>query len=92
MAKKTETAVPPGRGNERTLRWTDLPGGRVVSTVRMFGGNLAGIPRGMLGHDYETMVFEDDNCFGELDCDRYNTEEAAILGHEAMVERWKKEE
>lgn len=42
--------------------------------------------------DYETMVFRHDGetvtDWGELDFARYGTEEAALLGHQAMVEKW----
>ena len=45
---------------------------------------------------FETMVFPFNNTrdkvtdWGELDMDRYSTEEEAIAGHKAMVEKWSK--
>lgn len=60
----------------------DLPGDLRVSTVRLsadhgFGGKPLW---------YETMVFPMDS-WGDLDCQRYETEEEARAGHDAMVLR-----
>lgn len=46
---------------------------------------------------FETMVFPTgpDNTvsdWGDLDCDRYSTEEEALEGHKQMVEKWKNHE
>jgi hypothetical protein len=67
---------------------TTLPNGRWVSTV-------------WLGFDYsfgdgpplifETMVFPSERDMGELDCERYSTEEAAKKGHERMCAKWSAE-
>lgn len=64
-----------------------LPDGKVVSTV-------------FLGMDhrfdegppliFETMVFPNEKDFGELDMDRYSTEEEALKGHKKMVRKWTK--
>ncbi len=46
--------------------------------------------------DYETMVFDSHEeeiiDWEERDFARYGTEEAALLGHEAMVKKWEKQE
>ena len=45
---------------------------------------------------FETMVFPYNSSsdkvtdWGELDMDRYSTEDEAIAGHKAMVEKWSK--
>lgn len=61
-----------------------LRGGLRVSTVRLscdhgFGGTPLW---------YETMVFP-DNGWDDLACERYETEDQAIAGHAAMLERVK---
>ena len=47
-----------------------------------------------IDHDWETMVFECDaegnvEDWGELDCERYDSQEEAKEGHNKMVEEWK---
>ena len=69
----------------KVIRRTDLPDGKLVSTVWL-GMSLSfgpGAPE-----IFETMVFPGQDDFGELDMDRYATEAEAITGHEAMVARW----
>lgn len=60
----------------------DLPGNLRVSTVRL------SVDHGWGGKPlwYETMVFPMDS-WGDLDCERYETEEEARIGHDAMVKR-----
>ena len=65
---------------------TEFADGSWVSTVWLgldhrFGGDGPPII-------FETMVFPKDS-MGELDSDRYCTEEEALAGHAAMVEKWK---
>ena len=40
---------------------------------------------------FETMVFPSKGNSTDLDCDRYSSEEEALAGHKAMVEKWQKE-
>jgi hypothetical protein len=67
-----------------------LPSGYWVSTVWLgldhrFGDGLPLI--------FETMVFPAKDgavtSWGELDSNRYSTEEEAVAGHNAMVEEWR---
>ena len=66
-----------------------LPNGKWVSTVWLG-----------LDHSYrngpplifETMVFPKEGDYGDLDMDRYSTEEEAIKGHKKMVKKWSKKE
>ncbi len=65
---------------ERTV----LADGKVVSTVRLpIDHGWGGTPLW-----YETMVFPNEDDYGDLDCDRYTTREQAEAGHRAMVEKW----
>lgn len=75
-------------GNERTVVVTQLPH-VIVSTVRLsIDHGHGGVPLW-----FETMVFAHDGTditeWGELDCDRYTTEEQARAGHDVIVERWR---
>ena len=67
------------------MRWnrvaeTTLPDGKWISTVQL------GVPHH--GGSFETMVFPKAGEWGELDCNRYYSEEQAKTGHEAMVAKW----
>jgi hypothetical protein len=78
-----------------SLRKTYLKDGTMISTIRRTGMALA--MDGMLdmftgrASDlmYETMVFEDPTQhMRDAECVRYATEEEALAGHLAMVEKW----
>jgi len=87
------TAAQRAKVSDRYYRIAEtvLPTGYWVSTVWLglnhrFGDN--GPPL-----IFETMVFPCDvtgnvTAWGELDSDRYSTEEEARIGHAAMVEKW----
>ena len=73
------------RLENRIVAQTILKNGRWVSTVWLgldhsFGGGPPLI--------FETMVFPNENDRGELDCERYSTEQEALAGHEAMMAKW----
>jgi hypothetical protein len=62
-----------------------LPDGKWVSTVwlglnHQYGGGPPLI--------FETMVFPSRDKLDELHCQRYSTEEEAVSGHKAIVEKW----
>src|SRR6266480_3669208 len=71
--------------NYKRVAETILSDGKWISTV-------------WLGLDYsfmngpplifETMVFESKDDLSEIDCERYSTENEAILGHEEMVKKY----
>ena len=69
----------------KVIRRTDLPDGKLVSTVWLGMDHNFGSGAPLI---FETMVFPSQGDFGELDMDRYATEAEAITGHEAMVARW----
>lgn len=83
----------------RRVAWTELPSGRIVSTVLLvfdhrFGNLMNGDPL-LKPLIFETMVFEkhtvgaEGRMLGdELDMARYTTVEEARAGHEEMVRRW----
>ena len=64
-------------------------------TVKLLGGEYVWIDTCYtFDHGYETMVFKcDENGnvenWKDLDCDRYSSQQAAIEGHDNMVEKWK---
>lgn len=70
----------------RRIAWTELPGGRQVSTVWMGLDHAFGAGPPLI---FESMTFlETGKPFREeLDCERYSTEAEARAGHEAMVKR-----
>ena len=68
----------------RRVAETTLSNGRWVSTVWL--GLNHGDSRHLL--IFETMVFPSEGDRGELDCDRYATQDEAIAGHEAMCAKW----
>lgn len=70
----------------KILRRTDLPDGSWVSTVWLGLDHRFEEGAPLI---FETMVFPKGS-WAELDCNRYNTEESALAGHEAMVEKWRK--
>lgn len=64
---------------------TTLPDGKWISTVWLcFDHQYAEGPPLI----FETMVFPNKDVYGELDMDRYSTEEEAKTGHIKMVEKW----
>ncbi len=83
-----EIDAPFKFGNERTVKVTFLPH-VVVSTARLSVDHSFGNTPLW----YETMVFphngKDVVSYGELDSDRYTTEEQAREGHESIVQRWR---
>jgi hypothetical protein len=68
----------------RRIGNTVLSDGTEISTVWL--GLDHGSPNGP-PLIFETMVFR-SNRDGDLDCERYATEEGARAGHEAMVAKW----
>src|SRR5437868_3160304 len=71
--------------DQRIIEQTELPDGRLVSTVWLgldhsFGGGPPMI--------FETMVFPKRGDYSELDCERWATEEEARAGHRRLVEKW----
>ena len=89
MTSLFEVVDPPTFqfGNELSVKVTQLPH-VIVSTVRL------SIDHGHGGTSlwYETMVFPHNGAevtaWGELDSDRYTTEDEARAGHEVIVSRW----
>lgn len=69
---------------DRVVAVTDLPDGKRVSTVFLGLNHAFGDGPPLI---FETMVF-DHGSYGEVDMDRYTTEEQAKAGHEAMVTKW----
>lgn len=67
---------------------TTLPNGRWVSTVWMGLNHQYGDGPPLI---FETMVFASKDDMGDLDCERYSTEQEALAGHAAMVEKWTEE-
>lgn len=68
---------------------TTLNSGRRVSTVWLglnHNFDVSGPPL-----IFETMVFPSEKEWSELDCRRYATEQEALAGHRAMVEKWENE-
>ncbi len=65
-----------------------LKSGRVVSTVWLALDHQFGSGPPLI---FETMVFESDKDYTDLDSARYTTEEEAIAGHENMVKTWENE-
>lgn len=82
-----------GNGDERErmgyrpfkrVGFTQFKDGARVSTVQLpidhgFGGKPLW---------FETMVFPSPADSTDLDCERYETEEEALKGHEEMVKKW----
>ena len=73
------------KAKDKRVAETTLPDGKWISTVWLgldhsFGGGPPLI--------FETMVFPKRGEWGELDSDRYSTEEQARAGHERMVAKW----
>ena len=69
----------------RRVRETTLPNGKWISTVWIGLDHSFGPGPPLI---FETMVFSKLAGEGGLDSERYSTEEQAIAGHEAMVEKW----
>ena len=67
------------------VRQTDLDNGAWVSTVWLGLNHRFSEGPPLI---FETMVFPRRGTWGELDCQRYSTEEEALTGHEAMVQKW----
>src|SRR5262245_52369685 len=66
-----------------------LPSGTWISTVWL------GIDHSFFNGPpliFETMVFPSRDKLSNLDVERYATEEEAIAGHKAMVEKWRAKE
>lgn len=92
-----------GKPIEETLAWAakieDKKYFRVAETTLTDGKWISTVWLG-LDHNYmhdgpplifETMVFPSEGDFGELDCERYSTEQEALAGHAALVEKWSKQ-
>ncbi len=71
----------------KILKQEYLSGGKRVSTVWLGLDHSFGSDSKPL--IFETMVFPKKGEFGELDMMRYSTEAEALLGHKAMVGKWK---
>ncbi len=69
---------------DKRVAMTTLPDGKRVSTVWMGLDHRFGHGAPLI---FETMVFPPEGA-GDLDCDRYSTEEEAIAGHARMVTKW----
>ena len=67
------------------VRETTLSDGKWISTVWLGLDHNFGPGPPLI---FETMVFTKDGEGRTLDCERYSTEQEAIAGHEAMVEKW----
>lgn len=77
---------------EWTLKFDDF-GYRVVCKTRVGGAEVSTVWLGLdhsLGEGppmiFETMVFDDGKPGEDEHCERYPTEEAAVAGHEGIVE------
>lgn len=77
------------RRTQKFLKQEDLPSGVWVSTVYLGFNHRFGDGPPLI---FETMVFPgamaDDGSMVELDVDRYSSKEAALAGHQRMVEKW----
>ena len=62
-----------------------LSDGKMVSTVFLGMNHNYGESAPLI---FETMVFSSENDSGDLDMDRYSTEEKALKGHKEMVKKW----
>lgn len=72
----------PPETRRTIIAQTTLPNGRYVSTIH--------IPiLASLGGPYETMVFEEEGNWGEIDCARALTYEAATKAHQEMCEKYR---
>jgi len=68
----------------RRIGFDELGNGYRVSTVWLGLDHRFGSGSPLF---FETMVFEDGS-WSEVDCDRYGSEEDALIGHAAMVAKW----
>ena len=64
---------------------TMLPDGKWISTVWLGSNHAFGDNPPLI---FETMVFAPGDSLDELAMRRYQTEEAALIGHELIVLRW----
>lgn len=64
---------------------TEIPGVGTVSTVWL-GSDHQFLPNGP-PLIFESMLFP-EHCEQDRDQDRYTTEEEAVAGHQAMVQKW----
>ena len=74
--------------NDRTCQRvakTTLSDGKSVSTVWLGVNHNHGDGPPLI---FETMVFPSEENLRDLDCERYSTEGEALVGHQAMVEKW----
>lgn len=69
---------------DRTVAKTELPNGKVISTVFLGLNHRFGDGPPLI---FESMVFKAGS-YTEVDMDRYTTEEQAKAGHEALVAKW----
>ena len=74
-------------GTKRKIELTNLPDGKVVSTVWLGLDHQFGDGPPLI---FETMVFPSNEDFGDLDSRRYSTEQEAVAGHATMVAKWSK--
>ena len=72
---------------EKRIAETTLPDGKLVSTVWLGLNHRFGEGPPLI---FETMVFASKEDFADLECERYTTEEEAIVGHQRIVEKWGK--
>lgn len=71
--------------NYKRIDETHLEDGKWISTVWLGIDHRYGDGPPLI---FETMVFTADGEWGELDMQRYSTEEAARAGHVEMVAKW----
>ena len=78
--------VVQNRPEEKFVAKTELDSGRVVSTVWLGLNHRFEDGPPLI---FETMVFPQQNNWGEEDMERYSTLEEAKEGHERMVDKWR---
>ena len=71
--------------NYKRILETTLPDGKWISTVWLGINHQFGNGPILI---FETMVFNSKGNFTDLDCERYSTENDAIIGHYKMIEKW----
>lgn len=72
----------------KIIKQTELPNKKWVSTVWLgLDHNYKASGEPLI---FETMVFPKKGDYGDLDCERYSTEDQAKKGHEIMCKKWSK--
>ena len=72
----------------KIVKQTVLPNGKWVSTVWLGLDHSFGEGPPLI---FETMVFPKKGDYGDLDMERYSTEEKSKIGHTKMVKKWSDE-